>query len=167
MRARLGLLFGLSLMLGCGDAPDTGDDQASASASDPIEGAWSLVETTSVSNDSVLGNRPAVRLFVDGHFSLVREMGTAPRPAMLDSTATVAEVRAAWGPFEAQAGTYEIAGDTVITRPVVEKRPELMAPGTFRRSTYRVSGDTLWITFVANQNGPSPNPSIDKFVRAR
>jgi hypothetical protein len=167
MLTRFGVLVFAGLMLGCGD-PSATPEAAAAPGTDPLQGAWQLLETTAASSGDVLGNRPALRLFVDGRFSLVRELGTAPRPAVIiDSTATAAEIRAAWGPFEAQSGTYEIVGDTLITRPVVEKRPDLMAPGTFRRSTYRMAGDTLWVTFVANQNGPIPSPIIDEFLRVR
>ena len=167
MRTRLGWLLLVGFVIGCRGASGTLEGAQSASSPDPLQGAWQLVESTA-STGNVVGNRPALRLFVDGHFSLVREAGTAARPTTpLDSTSTAAEIRAVWGPFEAQSGTYEILGDTVVTRPVVEKRPDLMAPGTFRRSTYRTAGDTLWVTFIANQNGPTADPITDRFVRVR
>lgn len=167
MRSTLSVLVPLMLVAACQNSSGTPEASAAPATVDRLQGAWQLVESTTASTGAVVGNRPALRLFVDGHFSLVRESGTASRPPSPDTTGNAAAFRAAWGPFEAQSGVYEIVGDTLITRPAVEKNSALMVPGTFRRSTYRIVGDTLWVTIVANQSGPISDPGTDKFVRAR
>ena len=46
--------------------------------------------------------------------------------------ATADELRAAWGPFVGEAGTYEVTTGNVITmRPIAAKNPAAMVPGAF------------------------------------
>ena len=60
-----------------------------------------------------------------------------------------------WGPFVGEAGTYEITGGNLITmRPIAAKNPAAMAPGAFIAYSYKLDGDTLWVTQQRNQNGP-------------
>ena len=40
-----------------------------------------------------------------------------------------------------------------------------MAPGAFTTYSYRLDGNTLWVTFQKNQNGPIVNPPTTKAVR--
>ena len=82
------------------------------------------------------------------------------------SKASADELRAAWGPFAGEAGTYEVTTDNVITmRPLVAKNPAAMAPGAFVTYSYKLDGDTLWVTQQRNQNGPFANPVTIKVVR--
>ena len=80
--------------------------------------------------------------------------------------ATADELRAAWGPFAAEAGTYEITGNLITMRPVAAKNPAAMAPGAFTTWSYRLEGNTLWVTAERNQKGPIANPVTVKCVRA-
>jgi hypothetical protein len=80
--------------------------------------------------------------------------------------ATADELRAAWGPFAAEAGTYEITGNLITMRPVAAKNPAAMAPGAFTTWSYRLEGKTLWVTAERNQKGPIANPVTVKCVRA-
>jgi hypothetical protein len=85
---------------------------------------------------------------------------------MADATkATADELRAVWGPFYAEAGPYEIAGNRITLRPVAAKNPAAMAPGAFTTWSFRLEGNTLWVTAERNQNGPIPNPVTVKSVR--
>jgi hypothetical protein len=89
-----------------------------------------------------------------------------PRPVIADVTkATADELRAAWGPFAAEAGTYEIAGNLITLHPVAAKNAAGMAPGAFTTWSYRLDGSTLWVTAERNQNGPIANPVTVKSVR--
>jgi hypothetical protein len=107
-------------------------------------------------------------MYVDGHYSLVRVDGVAPR-VQPDATSTAAELQAVWGTgFTAQAGTFEaIDGQTITERRIVAKNPSVMAPGNFTTSTVRIVGDTLLVTNVHNQAGPIANAGIGKYVRIR
>ena len=79
--------------------------------------------------------------------------------------ATADELRAAWGPFYAEAGTYEVSGNLITLRPVAAKNPAAMTPGAFTTWSYRLDGSTLWVTAERNQNGPIANPVTVKSVR--
>ena len=73
--------------------------------------------------------------------------------------ASADELRAAWGPFVSEAGTYDVAAGSLITmRPIASKNPAVMGPGVFITYSYRLEGDTLSLTQQRNQNGPFPNP---------
>ena len=43
---------------------------------------------------------------------------------------------------------YEVtAGNLITMRPIVAKNPATMAPGAFVTYSYKLAGDTLWVTF--------------------
>jgi hypothetical protein len=57
------------------------------------------------------------------------------------------------------------SGDLVTMRPVASKNPAVMGPGVFITYSYRLDGDTMWLTQQRNQNGPFPNPFTLKLTR--
>jgi hypothetical protein len=76
------------------------------------------------------------------------------------------ELRATWGPFVAEAGTYELnAGNLITMRPIVAKNPAVMGPGVFITYSYKREGDTMWVTQQRNQTGPFASPATFKLVR--
>ena len=79
---------------------------------------------------------------------------------MPDSTGTAEQLRAVWGPVQAQAGTYEVRGDTIMQRIVVSKNPAAMRSGDGGRYRFRMAGDSLWITNLTDR-------STGKYVRLR
>jgi hypothetical protein len=80
--------------------------------------------------------------------------------------ATADELRAVWGPFVAEAGTYEITpGGLVTMRPIASKNPAVMGSGVFITYAYKLDGNTLSLTQQRNQNGPFANPFMLKLVR--
>jgi hypothetical protein len=80
--------------------------------------------------------------------------------------ASADELRAAWGPFVGEAGTYEVTSGSVITmRPLAAKNPAAMVPGAFITYSYKLEGDSLWVTQQRNQQGPFANPVTIKAVR--
>jgi hypothetical protein len=80
--------------------------------------------------------------------------------------ASADELRAAWGPFVGEAGTYEVTSDNQITmRPIAAKNPAAMGPGAFITYSYKLDGNTMWVTQQRNQNGPFANPVTVKVVR--
>ena len=119
----------------------------------PVYGVWQVVEQTSEGRTlSGSGLGLGFHIYTPKYFAVVRESGTPPRPragsaatATVDA-ATAAQLLAAWGPFVAQVGTYEVAGDQLTERVLVAKDVANMQPGgaeTVRR--YRLDGNTLTI----------------------
>jgi hypothetical protein len=134
-----------------------------------LEGAWRVVEvaTTGPGARTVGAPQPGLLLFTDGHYSYTLINGDQPRPAPSPGLASAEQLLAAWGPFAANAGTYEVSGSTMIRRPIVAKSPSAMGPGVFNEYTFRLSADTLWVATVGTETGPSRNPTTVRYVRAR
>jgi hypothetical protein len=119
----------------------------------PDYGVWQVVEQTSEGR-TLSGTSLGLgfHIYTPRYFAVVRESGTPPRPrlggtdAVTADTATAAQLLAAWGPFVAQAGTYDMTGDLVTERVVVAKDVANMQGAraeTVRR--YRLEGNTLTI----------------------
>jgi hypothetical protein len=141
--------------------------QSDAERARALQGAWSFVEASNPRTFEVVTNQPGMRLFVDGHYSDVHVNGTRPRAAV-DSTSTALALWNTYGRgLTAQSGTYEVRGDTLITRASVAKNPGAMAAGTFNRFLHRIAGDSLWLTFTESQAGPAATPATAFFVRVR
>jgi hypothetical protein len=135
-----------------------------------IQGVWRVSEAT-ITGPSArtisFADRPNLTIITDTHYSRVDVQADGPRPILRDvAKATADELRAVWGPFVAEAGTYELTPDGLITmRPIASKNPAVMGPGVFIAYTYKFDGDTLALTQQRNQNGPFPNPFSLKLVR--
>ena len=97
----------------------------------------------------------------------VEDQSERPRPIPADVTkASADELRAVWGPFVGEAGTYEVTTGNLITmRPIAAKNPAVMGPGSSITYSYKLDGDTMWVTQQRNQNGPFANPVTVKVVR--
>jgi hypothetical protein len=139
-------------------------------ASPSIQGVWQAVEVTIpapvAQTITIPEPRPNLVVITGWHYSRVQVEAQHPRPVITDVTnASADELRAAWGPFAAEAGTYEVHGNEITMRPVAAKNPAAMARGAFTTWSYRLDGDTLWVTVERNQNGPVPDPVTVKSVR--
>ena len=112
-------------------------------------------------------SRPNLTIITARHYSRVKIDAEAPRPILADVTkASADELRAVWGPFVGEAGTYEVTTGNLITmRPIAAKNPAVMGPGVFITYTYKLDGDTIWVTQQRNQHGPFANPVTIKAVR--
>jgi hypothetical protein len=122
-----------------------------------IEGVWRTVEVTSTGPGAMRASGPpSLGIFTAKHYSRVEIHGEEPRPSLPDvARATAEQLRATWGPFFAEAGTYELSGGDVLTmRPLVAKNPAAMSSGWFVVYTYRLESDTLRLTEQRNQRGP-------------
>ena len=130
-----------------------------------LEGAWIRMEAINPSGVAS-ASPPAVRTFVDGYYSWVQATAGRTTP---DSTATAAQLRAAWGPVTANSGRYEVVGHTMTQRPLADKVPTGMASGAFQTFAIRLVADTMWITQIANSDakGPLTNQGSGKYVRVR
>jgi hypothetical protein len=136
-----------------------------------LQGVWQAAEVTvtgpGARTITIPEPRPNLIILTAKHYSRVEIHAEGPRPTLADVTkASADELRAAWGPFIGEAGTYDVTGGNVMTmRPLVAKNPVAMSPGAFATYSYKLAGDTLWVTAVRDQNGPIANPVTVKAVR--
>ena len=132
-----------------------------------FEGVWKTVEVV-VPGQTPQTFRAAATLaiFHGKHYSRVEVHTEGARPALKDpATASADELRAVWGPFVAEAGTSEVAGNNVVTmRAMVAKNPAAMTNGATSAYTYQLNGDTLTLTQTRTPSGPAA-PVMIKLVR--
>ena len=133
-----------------------------------MTGTWRLtgVETTGPNARTVSSPQPGLLIFTGDHYSNMWVTSDQPRTALKDSAkATVAELLATWGSFNAASGTYEILGGNLILRPAVAKNPQVMAPGADQTFSFKLAGNTLTISNVRNARGPVVNPTTRTYLR--
>jgi len=148
----------------------TGQGIAAQSTRNSVQGVWRVVEaviTGPGARTIAFADRPNLTIITARHYSRVEVQADGPRPVLPDvARATADELRAVWGPFVSEAGTYEVTPGGVITmRPIASKNPAVMGPGVFITYSYKLDGDTLSLTQQRNQNGPFANPFTLKLVR--
>ena len=135
-----------------------------------IQGVWQTVEVTIPGpvkqTITIPEPRPNLTVITAKHYSRVQVEAEGARPAVADVTkASADDLRAAWGPFYAEAGTYEVTGNVITLRPVAAKNPAAMTPGAFTTWSFTIESNTLRVTAERNQNGPIANPVTVKLVR--
>jgi hypothetical protein len=136
-----------------------------------IQGVWQAVEVTitgpGARTIAIPEPRPNLTIITARHYSRVEDQSERPRPIPADVTkASADELRAVWGPFVGEAGTYEVTTDNRMTmRPIAAKNPAVMGAGVFITYSYKLDGNTMWVTQQRNQNGPFANPVTVKVVR--
>ena len=135
-----------------------------------IQGVWRIVDATTTGPGArtiAFGERPNLTIITARHYSRVEVQADKPRPILADvAKASADELRAVWGPFVSEAGTYELASGSFITmRPIASKNPAVMGPGVFLTYSYKLDGDSLSLTQDRNQNGPFANPFTLRLTR--
>ena len=134
-------------------------DQAGAG----LQGAWQTVKIViggaAPREFAVTQPTAYLTIFTAKHYSRTEIQADAPRPILPDmSKATADDLRAVWGPVVAEAGTYEVSGDTLTLHPQASKSPAAMASGAFIVCSFKVDGTTLTIAQQRNQAGPYASP---------
>jgi hypothetical protein len=139
------------------------------SAADALQGAWQVTEvvTAGPAPRTLSSPQPSLLLFTGMYYSYTLINGQEPRPNLPRRAATAAELLTVWNPFSANAGTFEVSGNTMTRRPIVAKSPDAMAPGAYNEYTFRLSADTLWVTAVRTEAGAARSPSTYRYVRVR
>lgn len=134
-----------------------------------LEGAWRVAEvvTTGPGGRANGAPQPGLLLFTGRHYSYTLVTSEVPRPALGPGLASAEDLLSVWSPFSANAGTFEVSGNTMRRRPIVAKSPDAMAEGAYNEYTFRLSADTLWITTVGTEGGPAGYPSTVRYVRLR
>jgi hypothetical protein len=144
-------------------------DAAAQSKPASIQGTWRIEQATIAGPQArtiAFAGRPNLTIITGKHYSRVEVQADGPRPILADpAKATADELRAAWGPFVAETGTYEITGDSITMRPIASKNPAIMGAGVFITYAYKLDGDTLSLTQQRNQAGPFSAPFTLKLVR--
>ena len=135
-----------------------------------IEGAWRVTEVTQLGPSATTNTKPqpGLYLFTAKHYSIVRVLSDDARPDEPEDAdrATAAELRAAWGPLQAQSGSYEIAGGTLNLTPVITKRPQAMKAARPAAYKFSVVDNTLTLEQQSTAEGtPARNRQIVKLTR--
>lgn len=143
---------------------------AAQSTRTSIQGVWRIVDATTTGPGArtiAFGERPNLTIITARHYSRVEVQADKPRPILADvAKASADELRAVWGPFVSEAGTYELTSGSLITmRPIASKNPAVMGPGVFITYSYKLEGDSLSLTQERNQNGPFANPFTLRLTR--
>ncbi len=136
-----------------------------AATASPLRGAWKAIGIGSGENRvAVVG----VAIFTDTYYSIMYFQAAPERPDITDvSKATADEMRALWGGWVANTGTYEINADLVTIHPTGAKNPVVMKPGANEVYRFRVDGNTLSWTQQRNARGVTvTNAATTTFVRA-
>jgi hypothetical protein len=142
---------------------------ARQSSSASLVGVWRVAEVTYTGpNARKLTNpQPSMRIFTQRHYSFNDVTSDTPRGELPQAPTqpTDKQLADAFGPFIGQAGTYEVRGNELTTRPVVAKNPNGMRGGVFNTFTFVLEGQTLTLTPKATQNGPIANPTTLKLAK--
>jgi hypothetical protein len=166
MRRTFGLIvIGVALIVGASAWV------AAQSGTSQLEGAWAVQEITSAKPPAFPPNKPiGLVAFTGRHYSLVVLVNSA-RPNFGEggaAKATADQIRAVWGAaFAANAGTFTVSGNTIRYTAMVAKNPNVMAQGNFSEDTFTLKGDTLILTDVRTNNGPTENPQTTRLTRVK
>jgi hypothetical protein len=126
-----------------------------------VQGVWRTLEVVVPgATGRTFKPEATLAIFHGRHYSRVEVHAELPRPLLADpATAPADLLRAVWGPFAAEAGTFELSGSDVITmRATVAKNPAAMREGAASVYTYRREGNRLTLTEVRTPAGPSAQP---------
>lgn len=133
-----------------------------------FEGVWRTVEVVVPGpTPQTFRSAATLAIFHGKHYSRVEVHAEGARPVLKDpATASADELRATWGPFVAEAGTFEVTGQNVVTmQAMVAKNPAAMTNGATSVYSYQRNGDTLTLTQTRTPSGTSAVPVTVKLVR--
>ena len=142
-----------------------------------IQGVWRTVEVTVTNPNPAPGLRargtytdlqPSLLIFTAKHYSTTTDTAVKPRPTTPFKVAakpTAEEMQSQWGPFAANAGTYELTGTSLTRRATVAKNPANQNGKIATRSTIKFDGNNLWITTTEGPTGKVEYPTTIKYVR--
>ena len=140
---------------------------SAAESNAALQGAWSTVEVV-VPGTPGRTYKPlsTLAIFHGRHYSRVEVHAEQPLTPLADpSSASADQLRAAWGPFVGEAGTFEVNGNEITMQATVSKNPSAMTKGAVSVYTFRLDGNTLTMTQVRTHAGQSPNQIIVKLTR--
>jgi hypothetical protein len=139
----------------------------SRGAKSPVVGVWRLSEVTETGANArtITTPQPGLIIFTPRYYSIELVTSDAPRPELPQQGATDKQRADAFGPFTANAGTYDIKGNELMTTIMTAKNPNAMKSGS-QTFTFKMDGkNTLLLTQTRGLNGPVANPATVKFTR--
>ena len=168
MRKLLGLVGVFALVFAVG-----GSVNLVAQKGASIHGVWRIVEQSQGGPNARTVDRTPVGLggmiiITERHWSYITETGDKPRPSLAQGAAASAsadQLRAAWGPFDAQAGFVEFKGNELILRHLVAKGAGAVTATVPLVVSFKVDGTAASITQVRGASGPFENPVTWKLTR--
>jgi hypothetical protein len=125
---------------------------AHAQSKSPLEGVWKVAEVQVIGGQNPgtqTSPQPGYYIFTRGHYSIMTIGGGKPRTAIPQGQGTLTDAQKIerydhWAPFVANAGTYTIKGNTVMTKPLVAKNEGVMQ-GPGQTLEFKIAGSTLWL----------------------
>jgi hypothetical protein len=136
----------------------------SAAPDSEFQGVWRTVEVVVPgapgSPSHTFKPGATLAIFHGRHYGRVEVHSEEPRTPLANvMTASADDIRAVWGPFVAEAGTFDVGANyTVTMQATVAKNPADMNTGATSVYTYKREGDRLLLTQVRTPTGPSRNP---------
>jgi len=113
-----------------------------------IKGVWQVVEVTAADGKANPKPEPGLYIFTDRHYSIMRV--NQPRAALPESP-TDKDRLAAFDPFTANSGTYQVKGTQLLTQPMVAKNPNVM---TGKGGTNELKMEGANVAYITGGGGP-------------
>jgi hypothetical protein len=151
----------VALMAGTSAVPSAAEPNAA------LEGVWRTVEVV-VPGAPARTYRPlsTLAIFHGRHYSRVEVHAEQPLTPLTDpSKASADQLRAVWGPFVGEAGTFAVNGNEITMQAIVSKNPSAMTKGAISVYIFRRDGNTLTLTQIRTHAGPSSSPITIKATR--
>lgn len=152
----IGLACGIAVPVVVLSSNMSAEAQTQPATSNPIVGVWRVVEQT-INGRTLKGDQLGVgyHIWTRGYFCAVRESDVPPRPNIDTDGASAEQLRAVWGPFVAQLGTYQFLGDRFGPgTTLVAKNPGNMRSGDGGGARIRFERDRLiWEPADPNREG--------------
>lgn len=141
---------------------------AESKSASPVVGVWQVAEvtTTGPNGHKNASPQPGLYIFAASHYAQERVTSDTPRAELPTTERTDKQVADAFGPFNANAGSYEVKGNEIWFKRVVAKSPATMKAGNFEIDTFRMEGkNSLWLTPKETAEGQPRNPTTVKLTR--
>ena len=120
-----------------------------------VEGVWKSVEITVTTSDSTYTSeitQPNRLVLRKRLYARMRIAGAEPRPELPDEPSDEL-LLAAWRPFRANAGTYEVSGSEMTSKVIVSRNPNSTAEQREYTSAFELEGDVMHRTFTSRTTG--------------
>jgi Lipocalin-like domain len=132
------------------------------SAATPITGVWKIAGATTPKQ--VIESQGGIYIFTGKYFSKHWDRSEKPR-AEFDRNSPASERLAGMSALLSKVGTYEVSGSSLTTHTQVSINPRTSRPGNSDIYSFKLEGNTLWLTDVDEGGKPSENPVTLKLTR--
>jgi hypothetical protein len=121
----------LVLFASCAPAPEP-EATVEEDTGPTIQGVWEIVEIETVGgpDEGITVPQATLVIITEQYYSSVRDTAAEPRPLWESDSPSEKEMLSAANGFNADSGTYEFDGSTLVIRPSVATMPNYMAGGS-------------------------------------